>query len=337
MKTDNNHSSRDLSLDIARGIAIFLVIFGHITHIPALRSYIWSFHIPLFFFISGLLFSRQKHGSSAVFFRSRIKGLLIPYVVFYLLTLLYWILIERRTRGGDCSVGSQVFGLFYGTYSLDYMYFNGALWFIPCLFSIQLIHWFVSKLGDWRYVLAVMLLLNVIGLSLMQYLAWLPWGINAAMIAGIYYSMGDASKGLYKKSDVFRWPVTVCIIVAGIAVQYCLSSVAVTDLAALRIGSPVLYIPVAVVGIITYCMLSKLIAHNALLEWLGRNSLVLFAFQEPVYRAVIFAVSKLLHADAEFVRQDVWLCLACAVITILAIWPLTLVWNRYAKTLLYIK
>lgn len=331
-----NPQSRDLSVDIARGIAIFLVIFGHITHISVIRSYIWSFHLPLFFFISGLLFCRQKYGSFAAFFRSRVKGLLIPYVAFYLITLLYWVLIERRTRGADCTVASQIVGLFYGTYSLDYMYFNGALWFIPCLLTIQLIHWFVSKQDDWRCTMVVMLMLNILGLSLKDYIAWLPWGINAAMIAGIFYSMGDASKSLYKKTDVWDKSVMVCIMVGCISMQCLVSPASITDLAAMKFSGPALYIPVALVGIAAYCMLSKIIAHNALLEWLGRNSLVLFAFQEPVYRVVIFVMGKVIHADAELVRLNVWLCLTCTVITILFIWPLTLLWNRYVKKL-YIK
>lgn len=44
-------------LDIFKGFGIFFVVFGHVTHIGALRDYIWNFHMPLFFFVSGLLYN----------------------------------------------------------------------------------------------------------------------------------------------------------------------------------------------------------------------------------------------------------------------------------------
>lgn len=43
-------------IDIFKGFGIFFVVFGHVTHIGVLREYIWDFHMPLFFFVSGLLY-----------------------------------------------------------------------------------------------------------------------------------------------------------------------------------------------------------------------------------------------------------------------------------------
>ena len=48
-------------LDIAKGIGMILVYIGH-CRIPGdnpLFQWIYSFHMPLFFFISGLLFKRR--------------------------------------------------------------------------------------------------------------------------------------------------------------------------------------------------------------------------------------------------------------------------------------
>lgn len=43
-------------IDILKGFGIFFVVFGHVTHIGELRDYIWNFHMPLFFFVSGFLY-----------------------------------------------------------------------------------------------------------------------------------------------------------------------------------------------------------------------------------------------------------------------------------------
>lgn len=55
-------------LDFARGISVLLVIIGHMVSLShGLGQWIYSFHIPIFFIISGIL----------IFFKNEIK--LSPY------------------------------------------------------------------------------------------------------------------------------------------------------------------------------------------------------------------------------------------------------------------
>lgn len=48
-------------IDTARGIAILLVLIGHAGVAPKLNQYILSFHMPLFFFLSGIVFDNKKY------------------------------------------------------------------------------------------------------------------------------------------------------------------------------------------------------------------------------------------------------------------------------------
>ena len=50
-------------IDVAKGIAIFLVVYGHTYDGRNLHLFIYSFHMPLFFFISGLLFKENKYAN----------------------------------------------------------------------------------------------------------------------------------------------------------------------------------------------------------------------------------------------------------------------------------
>lgn len=193
-KKERNHV-----IDILRGIAIFLVVFGHVTHVPFMRQYIWGFHIPLFFFISGLLFQKEKFENFTVFLKSRLKSLVIPYVIFYLVTLVYWILIERHSRGADVPIYSQLLGLVYGTYDMRYMMFNGALWFLPCLFSMEILYWFVSKVPS-PYVIGALAGCYIFGLVAKDVAPWLPWGICAAFLGVVFYGSGDLCKPLLVSS-----------------------------------------------------------------------------------------------------------------------------------------
>ena len=57
--------SRDNRIDIARGIGMLLVIFGHLSErTQILRILAYSFHMPLFFIISGYLLNTKKTGDN---------------------------------------------------------------------------------------------------------------------------------------------------------------------------------------------------------------------------------------------------------------------------------
>jgi fucose 4-O-acetylase-like acetyltransferase len=47
-------------IDVIKGIGIVFVVAGH-TYIGEVKDFIFLFHMPLFFFISGFLFTQQEH------------------------------------------------------------------------------------------------------------------------------------------------------------------------------------------------------------------------------------------------------------------------------------
>ena len=58
-------------IDLTKGIAIFLMVCGH-TSIPlSISNWIWSFHMPLFFIISGILFNATKYPNFNLFIKEK--------------------------------------------------------------------------------------------------------------------------------------------------------------------------------------------------------------------------------------------------------------------------
>lgn len=333
MNKERNHT-----IDILRGIAIFLVVFGHVTHLPEVRTYIWGFHIPIFFFISGLLFRKEKFAKFTDFLKSRFKNIVLPYAIFYLATLVYWILIERHSRGADVSIGSQLIGLVYGTYDMRYMMFNGALWFIPCLFSMEMLYWFVSKCSKRIYLIGVLICFYIIGLVLKDNAPWLPWGLCAAFIGIVFYGIGDMCKPIVLTNKIRfgggKLPLKYLIFTLILAIQLAALPWTGADLASLKVGNVWLYIPISMLGVTLYWGIASTISHNKIIEYLGVNSLVIFAFQEPVYRAVIFIVSKIIGWFVQEVRCDLMLCLFISVCSILVVVPMIVCWNKWARPLI---
>jgi len=102
-------SGRVVWLDVAKALGIMLVVFGHVERglvkAGALDPEIWSridfaiytFHMPLFFFLSGMnvLSSRSRPG----FFRRRAKAIILPYVVFSLFQGCMQVMFSGSTNG----------------------------------------------------------------------------------------------------------------------------------------------------------------------------------------------------------------------------------------------
>ena len=80
MKKVDHEKDRIEQMDIARGMGILLVVLGH-NHVcasgTAIFLSIYSFHVPLFFFLSGLFHKRQVSLTKDIC--KRAKKLLLPY------------------------------------------------------------------------------------------------------------------------------------------------------------------------------------------------------------------------------------------------------------------
>ncbi len=83
-----NKYIRNDAVSVAKGIAIILMVVAH-THCPLwLSSYIYMFHMPLFFFFSGYCFKAMYLENTESFCKRRFRGLYWPYVKWGLVFLL---------------------------------------------------------------------------------------------------------------------------------------------------------------------------------------------------------------------------------------------------------
>lgn len=81
---------RESYLDIAKGLGIIMVILGHI-EIGFATKWLYSFHLPLFFFVSGICFHYKENFFH--YLKKKVKRCLIPYFVFGILI----VLVESKT------------------------------------------------------------------------------------------------------------------------------------------------------------------------------------------------------------------------------------------------
>ena len=70
---------RDQPLDILRGMGILLMVFDHVGWGSLVHIYIQSFHMPLFFIVSGYFWTNEDF---MVLLNKRFKTLIVPYIFF---------------------------------------------------------------------------------------------------------------------------------------------------------------------------------------------------------------------------------------------------------------
>lgn len=164
-------------IDKLRGFAILLVVMGHL-YLPytvqgnshPVAEMIYSFHMPLFFFISGYL-CEITHKIAMIgylnFVRKKVISLLIPY--------LFWV-VAISFLFTDKSITT------FGDFILLFNFFpNKLFWFMPVLFLIMLIYMLQYKMFHKKdslarrllFVIIVCGLLCILGVLLHEYFLFL--------------------------------------------------------------------------------------------------------------------------------------------------------------------
>lgn len=135
-------SKRLSYIDMAKGIAIILVVAGHSTLMgKGPLTFITSFHMPLFFIISGLLFyyKNTKSEDFKSFARKRFFGMMVPYISFSVIYLIFYYL---QLKSSELITPEYIHDAYLQTFSL---YGISVLWFLPAIFFGEIIFYFLIK------------------------------------------------------------------------------------------------------------------------------------------------------------------------------------------------
>lgn len=122
-----------------RGIGIAAVVAGHAwsgTGVPPFSPY--SFHMPLFFFLSGLFFDETRFEEPVQMVLKTARTFLVPTTVFF---LVYAVLTQVIAWGGFTKLAHPLSmrDVFLNQFAGSEAYgFTSPYWFIPCLFFVRI-------------------------------------------------------------------------------------------------------------------------------------------------------------------------------------------------------
>ena len=133
---------RIIWIDWAKCIAITMVVYGHIPQAEGtfLPFYICTFHIPLFFFISGYL-TKTRPDTREEFKKCK-HSLIIPYILYNIIFYPYWAIRLYIDQSVNFSVFEYVIKPLIGLPLLQInspisSSVNGAMWFIAVLIIMR--------------------------------------------------------------------------------------------------------------------------------------------------------------------------------------------------------
>lgn len=178
--------NRDNALDILKGIGILTMVMGHSNMGETFTIYIAGFHMQLFFGVSGFLFNPTKY-SFHDFVSRKAKTLLIPYITFAVLTIIVCFFVSISLRENIYDFPKSLLGIIYSNRSIFPI--TGAIWFLQCLFVVEVAFWMISKLPIIYQIFSVFVIF-IFGYIQGKSGLWLPFTFDSALSALVFFYCG---------------------------------------------------------------------------------------------------------------------------------------------------
>lgn len=288
-----NNQQRINWIDWSKVFAIYLVVLGHLVQRTGIELYIfyfiYLFHMPFFFFISGYLF-KVREESFKQFFINSFKSLVVPYLLLNLIGNIFliptWILSKQWPI-------EQVIYFFTADGRGDI----GPTWFLICLFWVRLLAYFIIQVKSIVYRIILVLACALIAYILPYFLSW---RLDVALMAIPFFIVGFMLK---KRINFSLLQSCILFLLFFIITSVSTLFMGEVSLYARFFGNiPLLYYPCAFSGIITLISFSSMLGHYSfkLVETLSRGTIVIMAFHGLIFLYVPAIFRHLFSLDFVF-------------------------------------
>lgn len=146
-------------IDIAKGIGIIFVVLGHcfVKDTP-MHNWIFSFHMPLFFLLSGYCFKPEKYTDIKSVFQTRFKALMLPYFGFISFGVLVSVIIPQWRE--ELTLKGVLKDIYQGYPSLSHI---TSIWYLLSLFIITVVFYiayYLTKKWNKKFILWIFVALS---------------------------------------------------------------------------------------------------------------------------------------------------------------------------------
>ena len=284
-------------VDIAKGIGMILVVMGHNDFSlisPFAHKLIYSFHMPMFFFMSGMFFKTDMPFLN--FLKNRFHRVLKPFLAILLLIFFASLSFSKISL---LMAGRRLIKAMYGSgYYIDWV----QLWFLPHLFAVSLFAYFFFKVvkrmrPQWlQWILLVVIYfagvlsmklfwpfeLNLLGRVLT--LHGLPYGLDMVAVSSFFFIVGYELNQHRTEAWFGNWRV---FLFSGALLLFMVWYFpARIDLNTRQFDSPVINTVEALTGILFMLTLARQLERfgwlSSKFSYVGQASLIVLLFQVPI-------------------------------------------------------
>lgn len=277
---------RLLYVDIAKGIGILLVVWGHIGNwgcIAPLYRLISYFHVPIFFMLSGFFFPSKPNYKD--FFISKIRRLLKPYYIgggISFLLGVYMFQTNEITDFFDFVIGGRTVG---------------PLWFLTSLFcSMVIFYSIVNHHQCLKIVFSAICL--IISYFLFRHHVYLPLNMDMSLMMIPFLYLGNEIRKVHFTREQM---IGVCWIaflgLFSCFVYDCIHDTDVTNYYNQTIGIFPMVVFSAFCGSLCVYSSAYLIAESNIkvvkkyLSYIGQNTLVILIFHQTIFKRFLISLN----------------------------------------------
>lgn len=295
-------------VDVAKGISIILIVLGHIYTDPILRKPIYAFHVPIFFFLAGVVEKNKKMIFKDKAFKD-FKAIMLPYYSVGFLSIILFTVIGEKIfilLGRDISnyhnlaqsagFVDSLWGMLYGNSKLGNMQWNLPLWFLPCFFATRLLFFFLEKVirgNEKRRCASIVLIFiytAIINSNSMR--ICLPCQFETAINMLAWYEIGFLIKPIVLDENTIQKIRNRKVLFGGVA----LLLITISTIGAFSNGSiqvridqysnTVLYYLVAGSYIVSVILISILFEQSEKFQFIGQHSMIILLLHK--FPVVVF-------------------------------------------------
>lgn len=285
-------SSRVAWIDVAKALSILTVVLYHTDIQPDIKELSYKVCLPAFFFLSGMFAKTDL--TPLAFFKRRTLRLLVPYLVYGIVSWVAWLLIGRHygsDAGDSLSLWEPLAGIAWGT--SERLIQNAPLWFLACLMVTEWLWYGICRISENRRLRAAgAVIVGLIGVALAHAGITLPWSATAAMLMLPLYAaaslIGNGESETESRPKI--WPMVASLVASATTVIIVHRHLGHISISHGIIGNPVLFYAEEVVVVAMWCSMAQLICRATdrlrLVTFLGQNTLTVLSTHMLTFGAI---------------------------------------------------
>ena len=277
-----NQDNRISWLDISKGFVILLMIVGHSSMPQWISQWIWSFHMPFFFFVSGLMYVPGR--PFLKYLKYEACKLLWPFFTCSIMVLLISYIYEQDWLSYVLRVAIRGWG-------------GNPLWFVPVLFFVRLLLFLFCNTANKNFILFGILISISLATVFCSCHIELPYNMSSVFFATAFAISGFLLKKLIFSLLVMKSINLVFICCGLFMINIYISTYWRLDMCINQIRPAIPLYAGALCGVFAIIICSMLLQERRIrmasfLKNCGKNTFLLMAFASPIMCVWISIVGR---------------------------------------------